>query len=85
MLGFLKTLLIILLVIMALRLLARIAMPYLLQFIAKKASQRVNSMFNEAQGKQNTPEGEVQIDRKPKSRPRDKEPVGEYIEYEEIE
>lgn len=78
--GFFKTILIIVLVYVTLRFLARLLLPYLMRYIAKKAGQKMETAFKGFQGhqQQNAPEPSS-VEKK------SKDPVGEYIDFEEID
>lgn len=78
--GFLKTILIILLVYYLLKFLARVFGPILM----KKA---VHTMQQKAQQQYTTKarEGETVIDKKPNKQQQSNSDVGEYVDFEEIE
>lgn len=85
--GFLKFLLFLLLGYYFLLLLGRLLGPWLRRYARRKTEEYFREAF---QGR--TPEapdnhrtGEVTIDRKPTRKQPPAEPVGEYIEYEEVE
>ena len=86
---FLKTLLIILLVYLGLKILFRLAKPYLLRYIAKKAGSHFEKSFggftNQNQKQSNTTEGEISIDKAPSDKQTSKKTVGEYVDFEDIE
>lgn len=86
--GFLRTLLIILLIYYGLKILSRLFAPLLLKYIAKKAEQKFGGQFGQFQQEpqQNTrkKEGEVTIDKMPNTKTSNKD-VGEYVDYEEID
>ena len=85
--GFLNTLLIILLVIIALRVFFRIAGPYLMRYLLGKVEQRINQQFTQAQQRpyqQTTEHKETTIDPSSSKTPQVKKQIGEYIDYEEI-
>lgn len=85
---FLKTLLIILLVYFGIKILFRLAMPYILRFIAKKATQKMENAFRGTQfhtQNHSQKEGKTTIDDFPKNKSRNKKPVGDYVDYEEID
>ncbi|MAW93830.1 MULTISPECIES: DUF4834 family protein [unclassified Leeuwenhoekiella] len=84
---FLQTILIILLIFFALRVILRLAAPYIMRYIAKKAGERFQNMAQGFQGKQNPPqrEGETVIDKVPRQDTHAKKNVGEYVDYEEID
>lgn len=78
--GFFKTILIIVLVYVTLRFLARLLLPYFMRYITKKAGQKMETAFKGFQGHQqtNTPEP-APVEKK------SKKPVGDYIDFEEID
>ena len=81
--GFLRTILIILVIYYVLKVLSRLFAPLLIKFVAKKAEERFGGPFQ----KQNDPpkkEGEVTIDKVPNTKSSNKN-VGDYIDYEEID
>ena len=78
--GFLKTLVIILLVYFAIRFSAKLLWPYLLRYITKKAGQKMESAFKGFQ--QQTQQAGAPAQEVPK---KSNEVVGEYIDYEEID
>ncbi|WP_298555566.1 DUF4834 family protein [uncultured Algibacter sp.] len=83
--GLLKTILIIALVYYGIKIVSRIFAPFLLKYATKKAEQRFGGQFG--QRKQPEPqkkEGEITIDKIPKTKVSNKD-VGEYVDYEEIE
>ncbi|MGB5189370.1 DUF4834 family protein [Robiginitalea sp.] len=85
--GVLKTVLWILLVYFALKIIGRLLRPWLLAY----ARRKTGDFFEQAaaRGQQTrqapTPEGEVSIDKTPTRRANPGKKVGEYIEYEEID
>lgn len=81
--GFLKTILIILLVYFALRFFTRLLMPYFLQYVAKKAGQKMEGMFKGFQEQANPGNTTKQASEPVKKK--SSNVVGEYIDYEEIE
>ena len=83
---FLKVLLFIFLFYYLLKLLGRWFAPKLFQYAVKKTEQRFQQQYNHYQG-QHEPkaEGEVSISKKPGNRKNNQEPLGEYIDYEEID
>ena len=84
--GFLRTILIILLIYYGIKIVTRIFGPLLLKYFAKKVSERFGGQFQyqkeqeEAQKK----EGEVSIDKMPKTKSSNKD-IGDYVDYEEID
>ena len=83
--GFLRTILIIILVYYVLKWIGRILFPLLFQ----KAVKNFEKKAREQQGFQDpqTPvnEGETTIDRQPVPRKESKKNLGEYIDYEEVD
>ncbi|MDN3724014.1 DUF4834 family protein [Aequorivita sp. SDUM287046] len=87
MITFLKTILIVLLVYFGLKFLIRLATPYLMRYISKKAGQQFEQFFgnNSNMGNQREKEGNITIDKNPSRNSRSSKKVGEYVEYEEVE
>ncbi len=87
--GFARTLLIILAVYFIVKILSRLFMPYMLRFVAKKAEQRFGQQFEaygrNPQQKQRQDVGETVIDKMPNNNKSSNKDVGEYIDYEEID
>ena len=85
--GLLRTILIILLVYYALKILSRIFAPFMVRYMSKKMEERFGGQFQQRQ-KQSEPkhkEGETVIDKIPKQDTSTNKNVGEYIDYEEID
>ena len=85
--GFLRTLLIILLVYYGIKFLSRLFAPYMVRYMSKKMNERFGGQFQQQQ-KQSEPkykEGETIIDKIPKQDTSSNKNVGEYIDYEEID
>ncbi len=87
MMTFLKTILIVLLVYFGLKFLIKLATPYLMRYISKKAGQQFEQFFgnNANMNTQSEKEGSITIDKNPSSNSRNGKKVGEYVEYEEVE
>ncbi len=87
--GFARTVLIILAIYFGVKIIARLLMPYMLRFAAKKAEQRFGQHFGQQQQQYSTKkgkEGETVIDKMPDSKNKSSNKnVGEYIDYEEID
>lgn len=89
--GFLRTILIILLIYYGVKILARLFAPYLVQYMSKKMQERFGQQFQQQQNHQqrndrNQPiEGETVIDKMPHQQKTSNKKVGEYIDYEEID
>ncbi|MDO5975837.1 DUF4834 family protein [Flavivirga jejuensis] len=85
--GFIRMILIILLIYFGVKILSRLLAPLLVKYVAKKAEQRFGEQFGQfgkQQQQQQKKEGEVTIDKIPKSRTSNKD-VGDYVDYEEID
>ncbi|MFG6686969.1 DUF4834 family protein [Mariniflexile sp. HNIBRBA6329] len=83
--GFVRTILIILLIYYGLKILSRLFAPLLLKYIAKKAEEKFGGQFQQRpQQQQPKKEGEVTIDKIPNTKTSNKD-VGEYVDYEEID
>lgn len=84
--GFLRTILIILLIWYGVKVLTRIFAPFLMRYVAKKAEKQFGQQFNQYQPPKETKkkEGEISIDKMPKQKTSNKD-VGEYVDYEEID
>jgi len=87
MMTFLKTILIVLLVYFGLKFLIRLATPYLMRYISKKAGQQFEQFFgnNPDMNTQRKQEGSITIDKTPSPNSRTSKKVGEYVEYEEVD
>ena len=85
--GFLRTILIILLVWYGVKILSRIFAPVLMRYVAKKAEQKFGGQFNQYQQPQpeKKKEGETSIDKMPNNSKTSNKKVGEYVDYEEID
>jgi len=86
--GILKTILVILLVYYLFRLLARWFMPKIFVYAAKKTEERFREQFGDFQAfnqEQDSPTGDVSIDKKPTRNKHTSTDVGEYIDFEELE
>ena len=86
--GFVRTILIILLIYYGLKIITRLAAPFMLKYLSKKAEQRFGDGFRgfkyEHPPKQQR-EGEVTIDKMPNQNKSSNKEVGEYVDYEEID
>jgi hypothetical protein len=87
MMAFLKTILIILLVYYGLKFLLKLITPYLMRYITKKAGQKFEQAFGADPASASPPEkeGSVSIDKMPSSKGKTANPVGEYVDYEEVD
>ena len=80
MMTFVKTILIVLLVYYGLKFLLKLATPYLMRYVSKKASQKFGDAFGQRpQENSNTVEGDVSIDKMPSSKSKNKNTVGEWF------
>lgn len=84
--GFLRTVLIILLVYYGIKILSRLLAPYFLRYMSKKMQEKFGGQFQQ-QYQQNPKrkEGETVIDKVPQQHKTSDKNVGEYVDYEEIE
>ena len=84
--GFLRTILIIVLVWYGVKVLTRIFAPLLMRYVAKKAEKQFGQQFNQYQQPKEAKkkEGEISIDKMPQQKSSNKD-VGEYVDYEEID
>jgi hypothetical protein len=87
--GFLKTILIILLVYYTLKLFAKWFGPIIFGYAARKTEKHFRERFEQFQGfqdqEENTNEGEISINKKTVQRNKNSEQIGEFIDFEEIE
>ena len=86
MMTFVKTILIVLLVYYGLKFLLKLATPYLLRYISKKAGQKFGDAFGQGPYENsNSEEGDVSIDKMPPSKSKNRNTVGEYVDFEEVD
>lgn len=87
MMTFLKTILIVLLVYFGLKFLFKLAKPYIMSYISKKAGQQFEQFFgnNPNMNTQREPEGSITIDKNPAKNSQTSKKVGEYVEFEEVD
>ena len=85
--GFIRTILIIVLIYYGIKFLSRLFAPYFMSYVAKKAEQKFGQQFNQYQKPEQTKqkEGEISIDKTPKQNKTSNKDVGEYVDYEEID
>lgn len=86
--GFLKTILIVLLVYYTLKLLAKWFAPRLFRYAAKKTEEHFKEKFEGFADQNRTAEeqvGDIIIEKKTKKKTSSSNTVGEYIDFEEIE
>lgn len=85
--GFFRMILIILLIYFGIKILSRLFAPFLVKYVAKKAEQRFGGQFvqfGKQQQEKPKKEGEITIDKVPKTKTSNKN-VGDYVDYEEID
>ena len=84
--NFLRTIAIILLIYYAFKFLAKLFAPYLMKKMVNKMQEKAQSQYNNQQQYKESKvrEGETVIDKTPNSSSSSK-PVGEYVDYEEID
>jgi hypothetical protein len=87
--GLARMLLYIIGIYFLIKILARIFMPFLLRFAAKKMEKRFGDQFGNFQKQQQQPtkqkEGETVIDKMPNANKSSNKNVGEYIDYEDVD
>jgi len=87
--GFVRTLLIIMLVYYGFKILSRLLAPYIIKQVNKKAQERFRDQFSkyqqQQQQKSHTKEGETTIDKMPGKNKSSNKDVGEYVDFEEID
>ena len=86
--GFIRTILIILLIYYGLKILSRLFAPYLFRYISKKAEKKFGEGFKGFQHQyppKQEKEGETSIDKMPQQPKSGNKKVGEYVDYEEID
>jgi hypothetical protein len=79
--GFIRTILIIVGIYYAFKILARLLMPFLLRKMVQKAEQSFKQQMNNPNPNSNQTQNTATSFEKPKP----KKQVGEYIDYEEVE
>ena len=85
--GFLKIVLIVLLVYYLFKILARLFAPKIFAYAARKTEERFKEQFENFQSynQEENPVGDVTIDKKPTRKNKPSNQVGEYIDFEELE
>ena len=82
----LRTILIILLVYYAIKILTKLFAPMLMRYASKKMEKKFGEAFKQYQNQeQSGNEGETVIDKNTKNNSKTDKKVGEYIDFEEIE
>lgn len=83
--GFARTILIILLVYYGLKILSRLFAPVLIRYMSKKVEKRFGQQFNTYQNRSQQKEGETTIHKTPSQNQTSNKDIGEYVDYEEID
>ncbi len=83
--GFLRTILILILVYYVLKWLGRILFPVLFQKAVRNFEDKMREQQGQAQTTDQVKEGETVIDRRPGPQRESNKNVGEYVDYEEID
>ena len=83
--GFLRTILILILVYYVLKWLGRILFPVLFQKAVRNFESKMRQEQGQTQASNQVKEGETVIDRKPGPQRESNKNVGEYVDYEEID
>ena len=83
---FIKTLLTLLLVYYGLKIILKLAAPYIMKYFSKKLAARFGANFSNTASKNNAQkkEGEVTIEKVP-TKQKTSNTVGQYVDYEEID
>lgn len=82
--GFLRTILIFLIIYYSFRFLARIFAPILLKKVVGNMQEKAQRSYEQTHDS-STKEGETIIDKKPNSKTQSNNSVGEYVDFEEID
>ncbi len=84
--GLIKFILSFLIFYYAFKFLSRIFAPIIIKGLAKKMTDRFQNYHNQQYEQQDSSkEGEVTIDARDNNRPRKKDDMGDYVDFEEIE
>ncbi len=83
--GFLRTILILILVYYALKWIGRILFPVLFQKAVRNFEEKARQQQGPADSSDQVKEGETVIDRRPGPQRETNKNVGEYVDYEEID
>ena len=82
--GFLRTILIFLIIYYSFRFLARIFAPIILKKVVGNMQEKAQRSYRQTPDS-STKEGETIIDKKPNSKTQSNNSVGEYVDFEEID
>lgn len=84
--GVARTILWILIIYFAVKIISRLLTPFLVRYAAKKMEQRFGNQFNNTQQYQTRQkEGETVVDKIPQQQKSSNKDVGEYVDFEEID
>lgn len=83
--GFLRTLLVLLLIYYAFKFLTRLFAPYLMKKAVEKMQQKTAQQYGNQKQENTVKEGETVIDKKPRTTKESNNNVGEYVDFEEVE
>lgn len=83
--GFVRTILIILLIYYALKIIGRIVFPMFFKRFVGKFEERVRNQQQQQSQSKNQKVGETIIDRKPQTTKESNNDVGEYVDFEEVD
>ncbi len=81
--GFIRTILIIMMIWYGVKILSRLFAPYLMRFVVKRAEQKFGQQQNRHKSQQK--EGETTINKAPEQTKTSNKNVGEYVDYEDID
>ncbi|GLB53612.1 hypothetical protein NBRC110019_26530 [Neptunitalea chrysea] len=83
--GFLRTIFIIFAIIIVIRYVTKVFMPYILRYLVKKSEDHINRKFNEHNQQSSYNQSSSNAHTTPHNKPTEKKKVGEYIDFEEID
>ncbi|MGK0430016.1 MAG: hypothetical protein ACJARX_001689 [Psychroserpens sp.] len=85
--GFVRTILIIVLVWYGIKILTRLFAPFLMRYMSNKVKQKFEGQFGQQQQRQQSQqkEGETVIDKIPNKDTLSNNKVGEYIDFEDVD
>jgi len=84
-LGFLRTILVILAVYYVFKFVMRLALPFLMKKFMGKVEKKFQQQHGQYQSPPSVKVGETVIDKKPNSNQKSNDSVGEYVDYEEVD
>jgi len=83
--GFLRTLLILVLIYYVVKFLFKLFAPYLLKKAVDKVQKNAEKQYRNQQRETSVDEGKTVIDKKPENSKQSNNSVGEYVDFEEID